>query len=314
MNILITGAFGFIGTNLSKGLNKAFNPYLIAVDINKPHNHSYNEFYNWNELNNIQWKKVDAIIHLAGKAHDTKNTSSETEYFDINLGLTKLIFKSFLQSGASKFIFFSSVKAITDEVNGEKLTEEVIPNPLTAYGKSKLAAEQFILDQPRDNKKIYILRPCMVHGPGNKGNLNLLYQIAKRRIPWPLGNFHNKRSFLSVDNLIFVINQILEKNIAPGNYQVADDEGISTNRLIQLIAESNNKKAVIWNWNKKLIHGIAKLGDLIYLPLNRERLKKLTESYIVSNEKLKNALSIHNMPVSAEEGMKKTLNSFKNIS
>ncbi len=310
MNILITGAFGFVGTNLSKGIKKTFNPKLIAVDISKPDNHYYNDYYNWNELNKIEWNKLDVIIHLAGKAHDVKNTSDEKTYYDINLGLTQQIFKWYIQSSASKFIFFSSVKAIADKVNGAELTEKVLPDPLTAYGKSKLAAEQYILNQQLpDNKKIYILRPCMIHGPGNKGNLNLLYQIVKRGIPWPLGNFQNKRSFLSIDNLIFVINQLLEKNIAPGDYQVADDEGISTNRLIQLIAESNKKRAIIWKINEKFVQGIAKLGDFIFSPLNSERLNKLTESYMVSNNKLKNALNIKCMPVNAEEGLKKTFNS-----
>jgi nucleoside-diphosphate-sugar epimerase len=311
MNILITGAFGFVGTNLSKSLNRAFNPYLIAIDIYRPDKDTYDEYFHWNSLNKIHWDKLDVIIHLAGKAHDLKNTTHEKAYFDVNLGLTKQIFSWYMKSGASKFIYFSSVKAIADKINGEILTEDFIPDPLTAYGKSKLAAEQFILNQLLpENKKIYILRPCMIHGPSNKGNLNLLYHIVKKGIPWPLGKFHNGRSFLSIDNLIFVLNQILEKNIDSGVYHIADDECISTNRLIQLIAESGNRKPIIWNINKNLIRGIARFGDLVYLPLNSERLNKLTESYIVSNKKIKDALKIQSMPIGAEEGMKKTLNSF----
>ena len=150
----------------------------------------------------------------------------------------------------------------------------------------------------------------MIHGPGNKGNLNLLYQLVSKGIPWPLGHFENKRSFTSIDNLAFVIQEIIEKEIDPGTYQIADDEPLSTNRLIQLISESKNKKTRIWNFNKKLISNFAKLGDLLHLPLNTERLKKLTESYVVSNKKLKTALGIEKMPVNAEDGMRKTLRSF----
>ena len=113
-----------------------------------------------------------------------------------------------------------------------------------------------------------------------------------------------------MDNLIFILNQIVIKDITPGIYNIADDESISTNRLIQLISESSGKKLQIWKLNKNIVKGIAKFGDILNLPLNSERLEKLTESYQVSNEKLKKALNINKMPVSSEEGMKKTLMSF----
>jgi nucleoside-diphosphate-sugar epimerase len=322
MNILITGAFGFVGTNISKAIKNEFNPHLIAVDILESNNHIYNEFVEWKAIDKLEWDNLDAVIHLAGKAHDTKNTTEDKTYFDINLGLTQQIFEYFLKSNARKFIFFSSVKAVADQVKGDRLTEEDIPNPQTAYGKSKLAAENYILDALQNlshnsrngsvlsDKKVYILRPCMIHGPGNKGNLNLLHKLVQKGIPWPLGNFNNKRSFTSMDNLAFVINRILQTDIAQGIYQMADDEVISTNRLIDLIAVAKGKKSRIWNINKKMIQGFANLGNIFHLPLNSERLKKLTESYVVSNKKIKHALEIERMPVSAEEGMRRTLQSF----
>jgi len=322
MNILITGAFGFVGTNISKAIKNEFNPHLIAVDILESNNHIYNEFVEWKAIDKLEWDNLDAVIHLAGKAHDTKNTTEDKTYFDINLGLTQQIFEYFLKSNARKFILFSSVKAVADQVKGEQLTEEDIPNPQTAYGKSKLAAENYILDALQNlshnsrrgsvlpDKKVYILRPCMIHGPGNKGNLNLLHKLVQKGIPWPLGNFNNKRSFTSMDNLAFVINRILQTEIAQGIYQMADDEVISTNRLIDLIAVAKGKKSRIWNINKKMIRGFANMGDIFHLPLNSERLKKLTESYVVSNKKIKQALDIECMPVSAEEGMRKTLQAF----
>jgi nucleoside-diphosphate-sugar epimerase len=322
MNILITGAFGFVGTNISKAIKNEFNPHLIAVDILESNSHIYNEFVEWKAIDKLEWDNLDAVIHLAGKAHDTKNTTEEKTYFDINLGLTQQIFEYFLKSNARKFIFFSSVKAVADQVKGEQLTEEDIPNPQTAYGKSKLAAENYILDAWQNlshtsrsgsvlsDKKVYILRPCMIHGPGNKGNLNLLHKLVQKGIPWPLGNFNNKRSFTSMDNLTYVINRILQTDVAQGIYQMSDDEVISTNRLIDLIAVANGKKPRIWNFNKKMIQGFANLGNIFHLPLNSERLKKLTESYVVSNRKIKQALEIERMPVSAEEGMRRTLQSF----
>ena len=88
------------------------------------------------------------------------------------------------------------------------------------------------------DKKIYILRPNMIHGPEKKGNMNLLFKIQQTGLPWPLGAFENKRSFCSVDNLLFVVQQLIEKDIEPGIYQVADDEALSTNELIRLMAAS----------------------------------------------------------------------------
>ena len=84
------------------------------------------------------------------------------------------MFDQFLKSDCETFIYMSSVKAVVDQADGI-LTENVKPNPITVYGKSKLAAEEYILSRKNlKNKRVYILRPCMIHGPNNKGNLNLL--------------------------------------------------------------------------------------------------------------------------------------------
>ena len=150
----------------------------------------------------------------------------------------------------------------------------------------------------------------MIHGPGNKGNLNLLYKIVSKGLPWPLGSFENKRSFCSVDNLCFVIKELIENDHIPsGIYNLADDYPISTNELIKLISENQFKKTLIWNTPKFLIITLSKLGDLLKLPLNSERLKKLTETYIVSNKKIKEAIK-KDLPVTARDGLMKTLNSF----
>jgi len=307
--LLITGNNGFIGSNLINAFKQQYTMY--GVDIVFPSQNGVYETFLWNNLEDIP--QVDTIIHLAGKAHDVKNTSDTQSYFDINTDLTRKIFDYFLTSNAVKFIFFSSVKAVADTVSGDVLKEDVEPAPMTAYGQSKLAAEQYIQSKSLpEGKRVFILRPCMIHGPGNKGNLNLLYKIVKKGFPWPLGSFDNMRSFLSIDNLIFVVQQLIEKEINSGIYQVADDDPLSTNQLISLMAESLNKKAVILRTPKYLIRNIACASDLLHLPLNSERLKKLTESYVISNIKLKKVLSLNQMPVSAHEGMKKTLSSFQN--
>lgn len=317
MNILITGIHGFVGSNLVAVLKGEHN--LYGLDIIAPEKEGVINTLSWKdvELSSLSIRNLpdfDAIIHLAGKAHDTKNQSAAQAYFDINTGFTQKIFDYFLESTAKKFIFFSSVKAAADSVVGETLTEEVIPTPVGPYGESKIRAEEYIQDNCKklefNTKQVYILRPCMIHGPGNKGNLNLLYNVVKKGIPWPLGDFENRRSFTSIDNLCTVMEGLLTKDVPSGIYHMADDEALSTNELIAIMCEVMGKDPHIWKLNKGFMEGCAGLGTLLHLPLNTERLRKLTENYVVSNEKLKKALDIDKMPVTAREGLIKTIRSF----
>ena len=290
-SIFVTGLSGFVGSNL-KG-------YLDASSI-------ISEFKREKELE----IHSNTVIHLAGKAHDLKNTSTPDEYYQVNTELTKKVFDAFLSSEAKVFITLSSVKAVADEVKGA-LSEEHIPNPITHYGKSKLLAEQYILSQEiPEGKRVYILRPCMIYGLGNKGNLNLLYNLVSKGLPWPLGAFENKRSFCSIDNLMFIFKELIERdNIPSGIYNVADDEPLSTNELIDLIAQSQNRNPKLWHISKKLIENVAIIGDKLHLPLNTERLHKLTSSYVMSNAKIKAAIG-KPLPVSSREGLLKTFKSF----
>lgn len=291
--IFITGGSGFVGTNLLKYLDDNYNAekYFKNSQIDIDH---------------------EIVIHLAGKAHDLKKSSNPEEYYQVNTELTKRIFDAFLDSNAKVFIILSSVKAVTDETE-DFLVEEHKPNPITHYGKSKLLAEQYILSKEiPEGKRIYILRPCMIHGPGNKGNLNLLHKVATIGIPWPLGTFENKRSFCSIDNLMFIIKELIEReDIHSGVYNVADDEALSTNNVIAILAESKNRKAKVWKVSKGLIELLAKLGDVLRLPLTTERLQKLTESYVVSNQKIKSAIG-KPLPLSSKEGLLKTFKYFNN--
>jgi len=375
MKVLITGAFGFVGTNLSAYLAERGHE-LWALDVKNALTEAqsarsvYQKIYSWDELEKIPWGEVDAVVHLAGKAHDTRNASDLQSYFDVNVGLTKRVLEAWAKnishgdtentengvccvdktvtalptttplrtpclSEKKKFILFSSVKAVADRVEGV-LTEDAVPNPQTPYGQSKMEAEGLL--RPRSGRngeckngrgagggarlecdrelargepgRCYILRPCMIHGPGNKGNLNLLYGVVRKGVPWPLGAFENRRSFASIGNVCAVVEGLLTGDAAAGVYQVADDEALSTNELIGLMARALGKRPRIWRVPAGLIRCAARCGDVLRLPLNSERLKKLSESYVVSNAKIKKALGWEAMPVRAEEGMRKTLESF----
>ncbi|HEY5392590.1 MAG TPA: NAD-dependent epimerase/dehydratase family protein [Hanamia sp.] len=307
--VLISGYSGFIGTNLLPYLHLKFDLFGLSRGKNNVPA-ILKDIYEWEDLSIKCLQETDSVIHLAGKAHDIKNVSEAKEYFEVNTKLTKKLFDVFLQSTASTFIYMSSVKAAADTVDGI-LYEDVIPNPKTPYGQSKQKAEEYLLAQNLpESKRLFILRPCMIHGPGNKGNLNLLYKFVKKGIPYPLAGFNNQRSFLSVENLCFVINEIITRDdIRGGIYQVSDDGPLSTNTVVSVLASSLNVKPRLWKIPKSLIMFLAKAGDWLHLPLNSERLNKLTESYVVSNQKIKQALK-KELPLIAIEGLKITANSF----
>ncbi|UBM57649.1 NAD-dependent epimerase/dehydratase family protein [Marinilongibacter aquaticus] len=300
MDVLITGASGFVGVNLINYLNSAEGVKHSSISLRKVSDFTIRP-------------EVNAIVHLAGKAHDLKGVSSEDEYYTVNTDLTKMVFDAFLESKAEVFIFVSSIKAVIDKLEDGVLTEGMKENPQTPYGKSKLLAEQYIVSKelPSD-KRVYVLRPCMVHGPRNRGNLSLLYAFVNKGLPYPLGAYDNKRSLLGVENLAFVMKELLfRRDVESGIYHVSDDEAISTLAIVELFAKQMTKNITVLKLPKGIIRFIAGIGDKWkFFPLNSERLDKLTSNYVVSNEKLMRALG-KELPFSVKESLLKTVKSFK---
>lgn len=302
--VFISGITGFVGSNLNQYLK---NDYKI-LGLSRRNNPSKNTI-SYHELNINHFNESKIFIHLAGKAHDLKKITSEEEYFQINTDLTISLFNDFLKSNCEVFIFLSSVKAVADKIE-DVLTEDTIPNPITSYGKSKLKAEQYIKScKLPSNKKVYILRPCMIHGPNNKGNLNLLFTMIKKGLPYPLRNFKNERSFTSIENLCYLIKKLIDLKPDSNTFNIADNKGLSTNTLVELIAAAIEKKVTYIDLPKTLIKVIAKIGNIIPILINDERLEKLTESYLVSNQKILNSLKVE-LPISSKKGIKRTLQSF----
>lgn len=281
----MTGSHGFVGTNLIEALSPE------------------HEIIRWDARVDKVLSEVDAVIHLAGLAHDTKNVNKPERYFEVNTELTKKLFDRFLASGAKKFVFFSSIKAQDGD---------------TAYAKSKKAAEEYICGKFRDeclefsDKKVYILRPCMIHGKGVKGNLPLLSKFVSRGLPWPLAAFENQRSYASMGNVSYIIDRLLCSDVESGFYNICDDEVISTNELIRLMSECIGMKSRLLRVPMGLIKIGARMGDYLNLPLNTERLEKLTGDYIVDNSKVKHALGVEYLPISARDGLRQTIQSMIN--
>lgn len=315
ITVLITGVDGFVGANLKTYLTQ-FEQYqvhgLLRHKTDKPQFVNLHYIHDFSDLEPLKQIPFDVVIHLAGKAHDLKKVSLPEAYYQDNTELTKTVFDFFEQSNAKKFIYLSSVKAVADEVNGI-LSEDAMPNPLTHYGKSKRQAETYLIRKFSEEKLIYILRSCMIHGAKSKGNLQLLYKLVQKGIPYPLATFQNKRSILSIDNLCFVMHELItQNNVESGIYNIADDTPLSTNRMVEIMAKALNKKPRLWYIPPAIIRTIAKIGDIFDpFPLNSERLQKLTESYVVDNTKIIKALD-KKLPITAEDGLMKTIQALNN--
>ncbi len=299
--ILLTGNTGFIGYNLVSFLrNNGYN-YLQFLGRNTTPN--------WHTLQGIG--NTDAIIHLSGLAHDIEEKYTEKDYIYANFTLTKQLYDLFLQSTTARIFIFISTVAVRDKHTGVFVEDDEV-NPVSLYGKSKRMAEEYILSNIPNNKKVYILRPCMVHGISNKGNLNLLFSFVKKGIPYPLGVFNNERSFLSIGNFCFVIKELLDNSAIPsGIYHLADSEPVSVKKLIKLINLELDKKVPVLNIPKFMVKIVAKFGDFLPLPINTKRLEKLTENYLVSNQKLLKIID-KKLPITSEEGLLSTIKSLKN--
>jgi nucleoside-diphosphate-sugar epimerase len=308
MKILIVGSSGFVGRNFLDYLAIHREVEVYTLDREKKESAGVLSF-DWQNMNQIPFSQVSKIFYLTGKAHDLKNASDRQAYFDINVGLlTQFLKQSSLGGFIGQLVYLSSVKAIADTVEGV-LTEQQKPNPKTDYGKSKLEAEKIILASNYAENAI-ILRPCMIHGKGNKGNLNVLYSFVKKGIPNILVKFKNERSLLNIDNLIFVFDEIIHNRLPADSYQIADNAYISTNEMMGVIGEAINKKVVPIAIPIVLIDFLARIGDFLPLPLNSDRLQKLTENYKVSNQKISAALG-KELPISLRQGLKNTVKSFE---
>lgn len=285
MKVQITGANGFIGSNLTQLLKEE----IIPLSINS---------------NNSYIINADIIIHLAGIAHNLDESISSKDYFAVNTELTIKAFDAFLSSNAEKFILVSSVKAINNE-SDFTITEETIELPTTDYGRSKLAADKYIFSSKLPpGKLIYILRPALVTGPGVKGNMLRLYNFSNSSLNWLFSSINNKRSFCSVFNLSYVIQQLIERNDIPsGIYLLSDNETLST---AEIVKELSNK--VIGNKNLSLIAAsifnlLLSLDKLLGYTSLFKPLRILTKNYIVSNTKLTSVIG-NPLPFSSLDGIR----------
>lgn len=298
-NIILFGASGFLGTQLRNKLTGNIIPISLRQQT-------------WQ---NKLAENSDIYINCIGKAHDHRRTASQKDFYDANLEIVNSLFHEFINSSAKLFIHVSSIAAVEEFEREEPLIETSVQHPVSWYGRSKKAGEDFLLEQRLPSeKKIIIIRPCMIHGEGDKGNLELLYKVISKGVPYPFGSFDNKRSFVSIDNLCYLFQQIIDNSeiIPSGIYNIADDNAVSTSQLVNIIASLENIESRTLNVPKSVVNLLGKVGDILKLPISSKKIKKLTSTLTVSNQKIKTTLGIKELPVSAEEGIIKTIKSFQN--
>ena len=293
--ILLTGASGFVGKNLK---NYLIGQGYILTSVS---------------LKDSNWKsKINsdayAIVHLAGIKESAKFKAND--YLEINTNLTIELFDFFNQSAILKFIYFSSVKSVAEFLGDKEILDEQFPsNPKSNYGISKFKSEKYILNNILRDKKVYILKPCIIHGIQNQGSLYELFKFVNKGIPYPFKAFTNKRSYLSIPNLNFIIQQLIDKNIDSGNYVISDSGSISTIELVEIMSDCLNKKVKMWAVPKNLLKFTAKIGSLFHLPFNTKSLQKITGNYCVNNSKILNSIG-ENLPLTIKEGIRLSINSY----
>ncbi|HET9570191.1 MAG TPA: NAD-dependent epimerase/dehydratase family protein [Bacteroidales bacterium] len=308
MNLLITGVHSIVGAFLVEKLSPYHTVYgmddtLVAME-------GVSQVFTCNEFS--QMPEVDAVIHLAGKDADTIDLARSLEYMENNVGLTRCIFEWFKKSNAKQFYYLSSIKVIGNRTNDEDLTEEMIPMPFGPLGESKYMVEQYLQDTWLLDKKVYILRTAFIHGRGLLCNENSIriFNWVRKGIPYVFGSFECRRSFTSLDNLHFVLVQMLEKDVPGGVYHLTDDGSMTSTDYFKLIGQATGKKVRVWRLGKSFFKVAAVVTGWFHGYFNKFEYLKLSKNFVASNQKLKKALGVKSMPFQLREGLIKSVQEY----
>lgn len=244
MNICIIGGSGFIGTyliDLLKKNNQVYNLDKAVISSNK--NQIKADITNYPALLEAFPDDIDIVILLAAEHKD--NISPTSLYYDVNVEGTRNVLKVMDEKGVSKILFTSSVAVYG--LNKVNPTEDSPTDPFNDYGKSKLMAEEVLRDWYANDisKTLIIIRPTVVFGPNNKGNVyNLLTQIVNGKFIM-IGNGNNIKSMAYVENIVDFISLSIS-SLQNGYYlfNYVDKPDISTCQLVNKVEELMNKKII----------------------------------------------------------------------
>lgn len=317
--ILVTGASGFIGSNLCKTLSEygisargsVRNLNLISANTNI-------EYVSIGNINlNTNWKNilidVDCIIHCAARVHVMKEKKADLleMYRSVNVDGTKQLAEQAAKAGVKRIIFLSSIKVngeCTDDLhrdinlsNYKKIfAYNDIPNPIDSYALSKFQAEKMLGEiSSRTGLEVVVVRLPLVYGNGAKGNLARLIKLVKLGIPLPLGMIDNQRSMIGIDNLVDLLIRCIDHPEASGKtFLASDGEDLSTPELIKLIASSMGKKTNLFPFPISMLKFLGSVFG------KREEINRLVGSLRIDNSYTKKILN-WTPTVSVEEGIRK---------
>lgn len=259
--VLITGANSFVGTNIEKWLLKTPNEF--SVDTVDTMNDAWKQ---------ADFTKYDAIFHVAGIAHVAPKPEMAPLYYKVNRDLTIEIAKWAKKHGVKQFIFMSSgiVYKASKSLKGDVKTIDTKPQPNDFYGDSKLQAENGLRNLESTTYKVCILRPPMIYGPGNKGNLPRLGWLATKVPVFPA--WHNKRSMLYVENLAEFVKQAILRELS-GTFFPQNAEYSDTVEIVRHFAKEHGHKI----WISKVFNPLVWIGSF-FLPAIP---KMFSDSYYV---------------------------------
>ncbi len=308
MKVLITGVHSILGAFLVEKLSPSHTVY--GMDHTSDSMDGVSKVFTCTEFS--QMPEVDAVIHLAGKDADTIDLSKSLEYMENNVGLSRCIFEWFKTSSAKQFYYMSSIKVIGNRTDGLQLTEEMEPMPFGPLGESKYMVEQYLLDKWMLDKKVYVLRTSFLHGRGLFCNENArrIFTWINKGIPYIFGSFECRRSFTSLDNLHFVVSQMLEKDIPGGIYHLTDDGSMTSSEYYKLMGSVIGKKVRVWRLGKSVFRVLAWIIGLFHGYFDRFEYQKLSLNFVVDNRKLKDALGLKSMPFKLQEGLEKSVKEY----
>jgi nucleoside-diphosphate-sugar epimerase len=272
-NIFVTGADGFIGRAVCRGLGASWqisrgvrSPAEIPVKDNTIAIGDLGDDPNWQRI----LPRADYIVHLAGRAHiiDETNRSPLSAFRKINTQATKSLALAAAGKGVKRFIFVSSIGVYGNcTAHGGRYAENDTPNPHNDYALSKLEAENALLKIGAETgMEFVIIRPPPVYGPEVKANILRLIRIVDKGLPLPFGSLENIRSFLGLDNLVDFINVCLVHPSAANEiFNVADGQDISTIDLIGKIGEYLGKSPIVYpfpvSWLRFLCRVVGRGND-----------------------------------------------------
>ena len=277
MKLLLTGSSGFIGSYFINHFDKKFG--IVTFSFLK------------DNLDTLDLTKVDAIIHLSALVHQMGGASKE-EYEKVNVTQTLNLAKKAKESGVKHFVFMSTVKVYGEETTNT-YKEDTICKPEDDYGKSKLKAENALLQMEDDAFKVSIVRTPIVYGYGVKANIKNLVNMVSKISVLPFGEMNNRRSLVYIGNLTHLIKEIIQQHQS-GIFLASDDEALSTTKLIKYIANALNKK--VYLLKVPFFESFLRLAKPSFH-------KRLFGSLEVDNSQTKKVLGFKN-PYSTEEGIK----------